>query len=87
VIGLRRRKPLSCRELVELVTEYLDDTLSRRDRTRFEEHIAGCGNCTLYLAQFRETIKLTGALREQDVAPEARDALLTHFADWTRERA
>ena len=53
---------LTCRELVELVTEYLEESLSRRDRARFDRHIAGCPNCTAYLAQFRETIRLTGAL-------------------------
>ena len=64
MIGLRRRKPLSCRELVELVTEYLDDTLSRRDRTRFEEHLADCPGCRAYLDQMRKTIRTLRALPE-----------------------
>ena len=63
MIALRSRKPLLCRELVELVTDYLEGTLSRRDRARFDEHIAGCPHCTEYLAQFRETLRLTGTLR------------------------
>jgi len=79
-------KPLSCQELVELVTDYLDGTLSRRDRRRFESHIAGCGNCTRYLEQFRQTIAVAGTLHETDVDATARDELLTHFANWKRER-
>ncbi len=73
---------LTCRELVELVTEYLDGSLSRRDRARFDGHIAGCPNCTAYLEQFRETIRLTGTLRVEDVDDAARDELLETFRSW-----
>ena len=54
---------LTCRDLVELVTDYLEGSLSRRDRARFDAHLAGCANCTEYVKQFRETIRLTGTLR------------------------
>ena len=84
MIALRNRKKLTCRELVELVTDYLDGSLSRRDRARFEAHIAACGNCTQYVAQFRETIRLTGTLRESDVSAEAEAALLAQFEAWKR---
>ena len=84
MIALRNRKKLTCRELVELVTDYLDGSLSRRDRARFEAHIAACGNCTQYVEQFRETIRLTGTLRETDVSPEAEAALLAQFEAWKR---
>jgi anti-sigma factor RsiW len=76
---------LTCRELVELVTDYLEGSLSRRDRKRFEKHIDGCTNCREYVAQFRETIRLTGTLREQDVSKEAADELLAQFAAWKRD--
>jgi anti-sigma factor RsiW len=87
MIALRRQKKLVCRELVELVTEYLDDTLSRRDRARFEAHLAACTNCTHYVEQFRETVRLTGTLQESDVSPDAAEALLAQFAEWKREQA
>jgi anti-sigma factor RsiW len=86
MIALRSRKPLLCRELVELVTDYLEGTLSRRDRARFDSHIAGCPHCTAYLAQFRETLRLTGTLRTSDVSPEAEAALLEAFASWKNEQ-
>ena len=84
MIVLRNRKKLSCRELVELVTDYLDGTLSRRDRARFDAHVAACANCTQYVEQFRETIRLTGMLRESDVSAEAEAALLAQFEAWKR---
>lgn len=85
MIALRRRQPLVCQELVELVTDYLEGTLSRRDRTRFETHLAGCPHCTIYVEQFRETLRITGTLRESDVSPEAAAALLEQFAAWKRD--
>jgi predicted anti-sigma-YlaC factor YlaD len=87
MIPLRRKKSLTCQELVELVTDYLEGALSRRDRVRFDAHIAGCTNCRQYVEQFRETVRLTGTLRESDVSPAAADALLAHFAEWKRDRA
>ncbi|HUH80998.1 MAG TPA: zf-HC2 domain-containing protein [Solirubrobacteraceae bacterium] len=73
---------MSCRELVTLVTEYLEGTLGARDRRRFERHIRGCDGCTTYLEQMRETIRLAGTLSERDVSPRAREELLAAFRDW-----
>lgn len=73
---------LTCQELVELVTDYLDDALPGEARARFERHIAECPSCGTYLDQIRLTIALTGRLAEEDIAPEARDALLDAFRDW-----
>lgn len=78
----RRQPGVTCNELVELVTDYLDGALSRRDRARFEAHIAACTNCREYLAQFQQTIALTGMLREDDLDPVARDTLLAQFSEW-----
>jgi len=75
---------LTCQELVELVTDYLDGSLSRRDRKRFERHISVCRNCSEYVEQFRETIRLTGTLRTSDVSKEAADELLAQFAAWKK---
>ncbi len=75
---------MTCRELVELVTDYLEGRLTRADRFQFERHIAACDGCSRYLAQMRATIRLVGRLREEDVPPPAREALLTAFRDWDR---
>jgi anti-sigma factor RsiW len=79
---LRRRAPLSCQELVELVTAYVEGTLPRRDRRRFDAHIAACDGCTRYLAQMRETIRITGRLTPESLDPAARAELLQAFRDW-----
>ena len=53
---LFRRQPMLCREAVEAVTAYLEDAMQRRDRARFEAHLAACPHCSAYLEQIRETI-------------------------------
>jgi anti-sigma factor RsiW len=80
----RRRKALTCQELVELVTDYLEGALSRADRARFEAHIDACANCREYLAQFQQTMTITGRLREEDLDPVARQELLAQFSQWHR---
>jgi anti-sigma factor RsiW len=73
---------LTCRELVELVTDYLEGALPAPERTRFEHHIAGCVGCTRHLAQMRLTIATLGRLREEDLSPSARGDLLAIFRAW-----
>ena len=70
---------MACRELVELVTDYLEDRLSPVDRARFEAHLAECEACRTYLEQFRQTIRALGRLPEESLSPEARDTLLAAF--------
>lgn len=73
---------LSCQELVELVTDYFEGSLPVGRRLRFEGHLASCPSCATYVSQMRETIRLTGTLREEDISAEARDALLSVMRDF-----
>ncbi|HEV3484051.1 MAG TPA: zf-HC2 domain-containing protein [Vicinamibacterales bacterium] len=75
---------MPCRELVELITEYLEDRLSPIDRTRFEAHLAECDACRAYLDQFRQTIRVLGCLPEESLSPEAQNTLLAAFRRWSR---
>ncbi len=79
---MRGRSSLSCQELVELVTNYLEGALSGRQRARFERHIAACPHCTEYLQQLRVTLAELGELHEEDVAGPVREDLLHAFRDW-----
>ncbi len=73
---------LVCRELVELVTDYLEGRMPARTRRRFERHLSKCDGCTAYVEQLRVTIAATGRLREEDLEPELRERLLTAFRNW-----
>ncbi len=79
---LRARRDLVCQQAVELVTDYLEGSLTRQDRKRFERHLAGCPNCTAYLEQIRSTIRATGTLTPDDLSPSARDELTALYRAW-----
>lgn len=78
----RELEQLSCQELVELVTDYLEGALPPEEHVRFDEHIGSCNGCRAYLEQMRTTIGLVGRLSPAAVTPEAEQALLTAFRDW-----
>ena len=80
-----RRRDIVCQQAVELVTDYLEGSLSRRDRRRFETHLRACPNCTAYVEQIRMTIDLTGAVEPEDLTPEARADLTVLFRRWRGE--
>ena len=72
---------MSCNQLVEHITDYLEGAMALDERGRVEEHLAGCDGCTSFLDQFRTTIRLTGLLTEEQVTAEARAVLLEAFRD------
>lgn len=78
-------KTLTCQELVERVTDYLEGTLSSAERARFEGHLAQCSHCPTYLDQMRTTIRLLGKLTAASMSPMARHKLLVRFRDWKRQ--
>jgi anti-sigma factor RsiW len=73
---------MPCRELVELVTEYLEGTLSADDRVRFEAHLDDCEYCATYVEQMRTTIRLVGRIPSESVDSEAMQALRAAFRGW-----
>ena len=76
---------LSCQELVELVTDYLEGALPSEERARFELHLVYCRGCDVYVEQMRETLRIAGRLSEESLEPEARESLLAAFRGWKRE--
>jgi anti-sigma factor RsiW len=80
------RRELTCQELVELVTEYLEGMLAPEDRERFDAHLRACDGCTSYLAQMRQLVAALGRLTEETIPEDAKQTLLDAFRDWKRER-
>lgn len=77
-------QPMTCLEVVEIITDYLEEALTPEDRRRVEEHLANCDGCTTYLEQMRETIRLTGVLTEEQIPEDQKHQLLEAFRTWTR---
>jgi predicted anti-sigma-YlaC factor YlaD len=79
---LLRRRDIVCRQAVELVTDYLEGALTRRDRARFEHHLTGCPHCREYLDQMRATIAVLGRVEPESLSPEVRDELVALYRRW-----
>lgn len=79
---LLRRKDLVCQQAVELLTDYLEGALSRRDRRRLEAHLRDCPNCAAYLEQIRTTIRLSGAVEPGELSPAAQADLTELYRRW-----
>ncbi len=73
---------MTCHEVIELLSSYIDGALSADDTRRVDEHLALCDGCATYLEQMRETIRLTGMVTEQQVPEDDKAALLAAFRDW-----
>jgi anti-sigma factor RsiW len=81
----RDKRTLTCREMVELVTDYLEGRLDDAARQRFEAHVAECDACTLYVEQMRQTIVALGHIPPESISPEGQEELIAAFRTW-RER-
>jgi anti-sigma factor RsiW len=79
---MKLARELSCAQIVELVTAYLEGALEADDRERFEEHLVFCDGCDHYLEQMRLTIEVTGRIEPGEVPPELEERLLEAFRGW-----
>ena len=73
---------MNCRELVEFITNYLEEKLPSSDVARFEQHLSTCDGCTNYLSQMRKTIQVTVFIRNEPITTEQCDELMHIFRDW-----
>jgi anti-sigma factor RsiW len=78
---------MNCKELVELMTDYLEGKLSQNDRRQFEDHLTACAGCRNYLEQIRLTIRLVGKLTEDHLLSDGKDTLLQAFRQWKAKSA
>ena len=75
---------ITCGEVVELVTDYLERALPAEETTLFEQHLNFCEGCIVYVEQMRATAETVGRVREEDVPPETKEKLLAAFREWKR---
>ena len=78
---------MSCKELVELATEYLEETMSAPDRARLEQHLENCPGCVNYLEQMGQTLSVLGHIPEEEVSTKAQAELVGLFRKWKGESA
>ena len=76
---------VTCREVAELLSDYLDDAIPAPDRARLDAHLAECNGCAAALEQLRETIRVSGTLTEAQVAQERLEPVRSVFRTWRSE--
>lgn len=76
----------TCREVVELVTDYLDDALGPKARARFDTHLRDCDGCAAYLEQLRTTIRVAGRLAPGAIPDATMSRLVAAFRSWPARR-
>ena len=80
----RRPRKVVCRDWVEQVTDYLDGALGDDEVARIDAHLEECGDCARVLAQWREVIRLSGRLSDDELATldlRTRGDLIAAFRD------
>ena len=75
---------MTCQDLAQLVTDYLDGAMPATDRTTFERHLAVCPDCVRFVRQMRATVEATGRVPPEAITPEVEEKLLMQFRDWKR---
>jgi anti-sigma factor RsiW len=81
---IENTQPLTCRELVELVTDYIEGVMPPDELTRVERHLGACDGCTTYVEQMRVTLRALGSIPEETITQGARETLLVAFRDLRR---
>lgn len=82
---LRRRRPLVCREAVELMADYLDGLLPDAEQARLEQHLAACPHCSEYLAQLRATMDALGRAEPEALSDAALGEIVALYQRWRAE--
>src|SRR3954454_11932186 len=72
---------ISCRELVELVTGYLERAVPAGETALVEQHLNFCEGCVWYVEQMRGTVRVAGRIAEDESAPT------TATGSWPRSAA
>ena len=77
-------RAITCQELTEVLTDYLEGVMPLEERARFEAHLAICEGCVTYVEQMRQTIETVRVLRPEHVEDTVPEDVLAAFRAWRR---
>jgi anti-sigma factor RsiW len=75
---------ITCQELVEQATDYLEGEMRVEELELLEQHVNFCDGCEWYLDEMRKVIATGERLREGPPPDEVLEPLLAAFRDWRR---
>jgi anti-sigma factor RsiW len=70
---------ITCEEVVEIVTDYIEGAVDAATRAELESHLALCPHCQTYLEQMRQTIDELGHVPVRTLSDQAQHDLVTAF--------
>lgn len=75
---------MSCKELVELVTEFLEGKMPQAERVLFEQHLLRCPPCVEYVKQLRDLSRAARSVKEEEIPEPTKEKLLEVFRGWKK---
>lgn len=78
---------LSCKQITEIITDYLEGRMGFAERMRFQMHVGLCKHCRAYLRQMKTTVAAVGQLPDEPMPDDVRDAMRKRFAHWHASKA
>ena len=66
---------LRCRDVGQLLYEYVEERLEPSVGQQLEQHLADCPGCLAFINTYRQTIRLSKDLRCEDIPPELQQKL------------
>jgi predicted anti-sigma-YlaC factor YlaD len=77
---------LTCKDAVELVTDYLEETLLPEMEAKFNQHLDACPGCTIYVDQMRQTLHTLRQLADETTPAEKQVELLRLLGEWQKDQ-
>ncbi len=77
---------MTCREVIDVLAEYLEAELSDPALERLEQHLRACPECRAYLATYRRTVGLACAAAHVEMPAEMRRRLREFLVEELRGR-
>ena len=84
--NLKRLPRKSCKEIADLVSNYLNNSLQPRLKQQFEEHLKICPDCMAFLKTFRKTVALVHSVDAADMPEDVQRNIWNFLRNRARTR-
>jgi anti-sigma factor RsiW len=73
---------LTCQQLVELITDYVEGALDEQRHADVVRHLSECDDCLRYVAQLQQTERVLASIQAPTLSSDDRAALIAAYRDW-----
>ena len=76
----------SCKQITDLVLDYLNDKLRPAVKRDFERHLRICPDCVHFLNTYKKTVSVTGTVRSEEIPAAVKDSIVGFLRKRMRKR-